>query len=112
MHEAWALVLVVCGSIVTVAGAAGVVWWLVKPRVADWVEDTLLRPVRETHHQVTVNHHSSGEPTVLDKISDVERAVRGVAEENAVQNRTLESVQANLTALTFVLDEHLRGSTD
>ncbi|WP_343907126.1 hypothetical protein [Nocardioides aquiterrae] len=102
-------VLVGCGAIVTLAGAAGVLWWLVKPRVAAWAEAQILTPVRETHHQVTVNHHSSAEPTVLDKIDTVRQEVRAVVVENREQNRKIDSVQRDVTALTVVLDAHLHG---
>ena len=108
--------LIGCGAVVTVAGAAGALWWLVKPRVAAWAEAQILTPVRETHHQVTVNHHSSAEPTVLDKIDTVRREVAAVAgqvavvaEENREQNRKIDSVQSDVTALTVVLDAHLHG---
>lgn len=32
------------------------------------------KKIRETHHQVTVNHHSSENPTILDKLSDLHTA--------------------------------------
>lgn len=110
MGEALTAVLIGSGAVVTLAGAIGVLWWLVKPRVAAWAESQILGPVRETHHQVTVNHHSSAEPTVLDKIDTVGRQVAAVAKENAVQNRKIDSVQRDVTALTVVLDAHLHGS--
>lgn len=98
-----------CGAVVTIAGAAGVLWWLVKPRVAAWAEAQIITPVRETHHQVTVNHHSSAEPTVLDKIDTVHQEVAAVAEENRAQARKIDSIQTDVTALTVVLDAHLHG---
>lgn len=36
------------------------------------------RKVDETHKQVTVNHHSSKVPTVLDRIDDVDKRVHDV----------------------------------
>ena len=36
--------------------------------------------VSETHHQVTTNSHSSSEPTMLDRLDDVHRAVYEVQE--------------------------------
>lgn len=36
------------------------------------------KKVDETHKQVTVNHHSSEEPTVLDRIDDVRTEVVGL----------------------------------
>lgn len=102
MSDMWKMVLFVCGSIITVAGAAGVVWWLVKPRIAEWVERELIQPVRETHHQVTVNHHSSDEPTILDRLDTLTASVGAQAQE-------FESLHANVTGLTHVVIEHLRA---
>lgn len=102
-------VVAFCGGVVTLAAFVGVIWWLVKPRVVEWFEATLVKPVRETHHQVTVNHHSSKEPTVLDRIDTVQRKVDEVAQANRVQDRKIDGVQRDVTALTVVFDAHLRG---
>lgn len=110
MGQAVTAVLFGAGAIVTLATALGVLWWLVKPRVTAWAESQILGPVRETHHQVTVNHHSSEEPTVLDKLDTVRQEVADVAAENRTQNRKIDSVQRDVTALTVVLDAHLHGS--
>lgn len=40
-----------------------------------WMTARQGRQVRETHKQVTVNHHSSATPTVLDRIDDVRTAL-------------------------------------
>lgn len=65
---AWAVVLVallsLTGTIVTAALA-----YKSSRGVANTRE-----LVEETHHQVTVNHHSSDRPTVLDRIDDVAQA--------------------------------------
>lgn len=34
------------------------------------------KKISETHRQVTVNHHSSENPTILDKLDDLEKAIR------------------------------------
>ena len=55
-----------------------------------YLRDHLIGPVRETHKQVTENHHQSPDtPTLPDRIEDVAVDVR---------------------ALTRVMDEHLRWS--
>lgn len=36
--------------------------------VVTWV---LGKKINETHRQVTVNHHSSENPTILDQLSDI-----------------------------------------
>lgn len=105
MSDAWKLVLGVCASIVTLAAAAGVIWWLIKPRIVAWVEDQILRPVRETHHQVTVNHHSSTEPTVLDRLDTLTTTANSHLAE-------IESVQENVSELTYVVIRHLQDQAD
>lgn len=105
MHDAWKPLLYVCGSIITLAGAASILWWLVKPRIQEWVESELIRPVRETHHQVTVNQHASDEPTVLDKLDELKQ-------ESHTHGLELESLHSNLAGLTHVVLEHLRTSSD
>ena len=32
------------------------------------------KKIKETHRQVTVNHHSSENPTILDKLDDLQKA--------------------------------------
>jgi hypothetical protein len=43
-----------------------------------WLQRELFGPVQRTHHQVTVNHHSSDTPTILDRLDDVQDEVRKV----------------------------------
>jgi hypothetical protein len=105
VNDAWALVMVICGGIITLAGAAGVIWWLVKPRITDWLEDQLVRPMRETHHQVTVNHHSSAEPTILDRLDTLTTMQQAQSDE-------FESLHGNVADLTGMLLQHLQSQTD
>lgn len=41
-----------------------------------WLREQVAQPAQAAAHAVTVNHHSSAEPTVLDKIEDVHEDVR------------------------------------
>jgi hypothetical protein len=55
-----------------------------------YLRDQLLAPVQETHKQVTENHHANTQqPTVLDRIADV---------------------QTDVNTLTQVLEGHMRTS--
>lgn len=54
-----------------------------------YLRDHLMVKVDETHKQVTENHHTNDQPTVLDRIDDV---------------------GTDMKALTRVMDEHLRWS--
>lgn len=62
-----------------------------------YLRDHLIAKVDETHKQVTENHHAStDQPTVLDRISDVDQAVGGV--------------KIDVKALAHVMDEHMAWS--
>lgn len=61
------------GMLVAVVGAG---WWLVKPRAVEWLQRHLIDPVQETHHSVTVNGHTSEEPTLLDRVEGNTQAIR------------------------------------
>lgn len=64
----WQILLAAAGALVTISGASGVLWWLVKPRVEKWAT-TILRQVSETHKSVTVNGGRNSPPTLRDDIS-------------------------------------------
>jgi hypothetical protein len=59
-------------GLLSLLGAA--VKWVLLPDI----ERELISPVKQTHHQVTVNHHSSDTPTVLDRLDDVQDEIRSV----------------------------------
>lgn len=105
MSDAWTLIVGVCGGILAIAGVLSLMWWLVKPRITDYIEEQLARPVRETHHQVTVNHHSSAEPTILDRLDTLSTEV-------GAQSREFESLHENVANLTEMLVDHLRAQAD
>lgn len=44
-----------------------------------YLKEHVIDPVKQTNKQVTVNHHSSKEPTVLDRIDDVHRELSALA---------------------------------
>lgn len=105
MNNVATALLIGCGALVTVAGAVTVLWWLVAPRVKAWAEEQIIGPLRQTHHQVTVNHHSSKEPTILDRLDTLTTAVEA-------QGREFESMQQNVSDLTGVVVQHLNARTD
>lgn len=69
---AWAVVVV---SALSVIGL--IINGLIAARASRGVQRTETL-VEETHHQVTVNHHSSESPTVLDRIDDLRREIADV----------------------------------
>lgn len=50
-----------------------------------YLREHLIAPVKETNKQVTENHHSNPNPTVLDRIDDVSHQVA----ENTTETRAL-----------------------
>lgn len=63
---------VVVGLLATGGGLlAGVVAVSVRLILLPWLRDNLLGKLSDVHHQVTVNGHTSDEPTVLDSVDRV-----------------------------------------
>ena len=80
----------VVGTIVglmTLLGAS--IKWVLLP----YLERELIHPVKQTHHQVTVNHHSSDVPTVLDRIDDVQDEIRSVRSDLSTHLLNAEQAQ-------------------
>lgn len=61
------------GTIVTTFVIIGI---LVRLVLLPYLREHLIAPVKQVEKQVTVNHHSSLEPTVLDRIDDVQQEVK------------------------------------
>lgn len=53
------------------SGLIGGLWFLMKPRVTEWV-----RMTTETHHNVTTNGGKSDPPTLPDKLARIEAGQR------------------------------------
>lgn len=96
-----------CGGVMSVVAVLGLIGWLVKPRLVEWIRVEVLEPVQMIKKQVTENHHSNPEPTVLDLLSDVKKEVRdakaSVASLASDQQKTDRSVLA-LTSIVGRLD--------
>lgn len=45
------------------------------------------KKIKETHKQVTVNHHSSESPTILDKLDDLQQAFNRHLEWHLTQDK-------------------------
>lgn len=108
MNDAWAIAVVISGGIATIGAAVEVLRRALKAAkrsVVHYVENEIALPLREAHHQLTVNHHSSAEPTVLDKLDEVKT-------EQRAQRREFESLHSNVADLTGMLMEHLQNQGD
>lgn len=64
-----------CGAVLAIAAVLGLV---ARRILLPWLREELSAPLQEVKHQVSVNQHSSAQPTVLDKIDDVRAEVRAI----------------------------------
>lgn len=77
MREALTLVV---GALTAITLLGGIVAAVVRLVLLPWLREHLVEPmkensdqVEEVHRQVTVNQHTSPEPTVLDKLDSIAR---------------------------------------
>lgn len=76
--------IILAGAVVAAVSAiGGAIIWLMLPRFEQAIRDqvrTEMQPMQskvdETHKQVTVNHHSSEQPTLLDLMDDIREETR------------------------------------
>lgn len=60
-----------CSGVMSVVAVLGLLGWLVKPRLIQWIRVEVIEPMQTIKKQVTENSHANPEPTVLDRLSDV-----------------------------------------
>lgn len=90
-----------CGTFLTVCAIVGLG---VKFVLLPWLRDHLVQPVRQVHRQVAENGHANEKhPTIPDRLEDLAEKVDEATDAHKVQAR-------DMSALTRVLDEHLRWS--
>jgi len=63
-------------TIIAVFAILGVIVRLV---LVPYLREHLITPVKQVEKQVTENHHSNETPTVLDRIDDVQTAIKALA---------------------------------
>lgn len=91
-------------TLATILSLSAVLGLAVRFILLPWLRDHLVLPVQETHRQVSENGHvDRTTPTIPDRLEDLSAKVDEAQESHVVQSR-------DLTALTRVLDEHLRWS--
>lgn len=91
--------LEVVGLAVTILGVlAGVGAFLVKYALLPWLKEHLVKPVKQTNHQVTVNAHKSREPTVLDKLDNL--------------STDQDDLRADVRTLAKVLEAHIEHTQE
>lgn len=102
------------GTIVTVCVIIGLA---VRFVLMPYLREHLITPVKQVEKQVTENHHSNAQPTVLDRIDDVQSSVEAVAqglEESRVDRialrASLDEAQTEREVLKQMLGGHLEWS--
>lgn len=74
-QSGWELAAVALGAMSAFCAVAAVLWWLVKPRVEKWARSQIISPLADVHHQTTQNSHKSKDPTLLDRLDDLDSSV-------------------------------------
>ncbi|HET6917284.1 MAG TPA: hypothetical protein VFH56_14415 [Acidimicrobiales bacterium] len=69
--------------VVVIGGVCTAIAFAVKFILLPWLRYNLVEPVKKTHHTVTTNHHTSEEPTLLDRLGDIRDDVATVREDQA-----------------------------
>lgn len=98
-----------CGGVMSVVGVLGLVGWLVKPRLIEWLRVEVLEPMQTIKKQVTENSHSNPEPTVLDALSDVREEIKGAKVAVAALAEDQKKTDRSVIALTTIVG-NLDGS--
>lgn len=99
----WGDIGVVAGALVSVCVLLGLV---VRFVLVPYMREALVKPVQETHRQVTQNRHANPEPTVLDRIDDVHDSVKRLTD-TVVAVQAIANAAARSTAGAHRrLDQH------
>lgn len=84
MSDVVKAIILAAAGVAAIGSLGGAFLWLIKPRLIEAIRNELQpmqAKVDETHKQVTVNHHSSETPTVLDRIDSVHSEVTDLRQE-------------------------------
>jgi hypothetical protein len=103
MGSLWADLGIVAAVLVSLSVLAGLATRYV---LVPYLRDHLVRPVQETHRQVTQNRHANVEPTVLDRIDDVHDAVRRVADTMVAVQAVANAAARSSSGAHRRLDQH------
>lgn len=92
------------GAVITILlGTAALLGLGVRYVLIPYLREQLVKPVQETHKQVTVNGGKSDPPTVLDRLHDVNAEVKETRQE-------IVETKAEVLALARMHDKHLEWS--
>lgn len=88
-----AIIIGVFGLVVSTLTVLGALWKLVLP----WLREQIVRPVQETHRELTVNQHLSDPPTYKDKFDTLTKAVETMSDDG---RQTREDIGVLVEAFT------------
>src|SRR5690348_16275801 len=93
--------------VVIIGGVCTAIAFAVKFVLLPWLRYNLVEPVRKTHHTVTTNHHTSEEPTLLDRLSEIREEVCTVREDQAGLIRSTAANTRHIEDLKDQFDQHI-----
>ena len=64
----WQILFGAIGAVSAAIFILGAVWWLLKPRVKQWLRREIAEPTQRIQHQVAVNGGRNDPPTLLDEV--------------------------------------------
>jgi len=75
------VIAVIGGTLAAILSTCALIGLAVKFILMPYIRENVIKPIHETHRQMTVNSHASSPPTFLDLMDDkfvaLERAVNG-----------------------------------
>lgn len=89
----------------TTLAVCAVVGMLVRWVLLPYLREHLVEPMKTVKKQVTENHHSNHEPTVLDHIDDVGQQIESLRGD-------LQEMQKDYVALAGAMGKHLNWSEE
>lgn len=98
------LLLTAAAALVTLGGAAGILWWLVWPRIRDGIENIVVK-VNETHKSVTVNGGKNNPPTLRDELGQVREDVKGLIRGQAANVSELRDLHGEVSDAKHIAEE-------
>lgn len=99
----WADIGIVSGALCSLLVLLGLA---VRFVLVPYLREHLVRPVQETHRQVTQNRHANPEPTVLDRIDDVHDAVRRLSDTTVAVQAVANAAARSASGAHRRLDQH------
>ena len=96
----------ITGVLTSLTLGLGLFGVIIRYALLPWLREQLVHPVQETHRQVTVNHHVSNEPTVLDRLDSLVMRVDALADKTEAHHLLVSSEHRRLWEAVQRLEKH------